>query len=159
MRARWLLCAIALLAACSSSTSSRPLGGTYDLTSVEGQRLPQPLDSGSYTPEVLSGTLEVGADTLNLALSLQSVDSTGRAVGPVTPMLGAIPYVRHGDSLLTAYDSGSYGDGLGGLVPGAQQEVGRIRGSNVEVDLYSSIASSTGFTSTPRRRFLFIPAP
>lgn len=158
-RSPWLLSAIAFLAACSSSTSVRPLGGTYDLASVQGLRLPQPLDSASYTPVVIAGTLDVGADTLELTLSLQTVDSTGRAVGAVFPLIATIPYVRHGDSLLTVSDTGSYGDGLGGLVPGAQQEIGRISGSNVQLDLYTSIASSTGFTNSSRRRFLFSPAP
>ena len=159
MRRLGVVLAIALLVGCSSSTSVRPLGGTYDLVTVDGQRLPQPLDSASYTPEVLAGTLDVGADTLNLTLSLQAIDSTGMAVGAVFPMTGVIPYVRHGDSLLTVSDTGSYGDGLVGPAPGAQQEIGRVSGSDVQLYLYTGIASSTGFTSTSRRRFLFSPAP
>ena len=118
-----------------------------------------PLDSASYTPEVLAGTLDVGADTLDLTLSLQAVDSTGQAVGAVFPMTGTIPYVRHGDSLLTVPDTGSYGDGLVGPAPGAQQEIGRISGSDIQLYLYIGMASSTGFTNTSRRRFLFSPAP
>jgi len=74
--------AVALLVGCSGSTSIRPFGGAYHLISVDGEPDPQPLSPGTMTPELVGGTLDVGADTLTVTLSLQPVDSTGRVTGP-----------------------------------------------------------------------------
>jgi hypothetical protein len=89
-------------------------------------------------------------------LDLESVDSAGRPTGDATPLVNAIPYVRRGDTLLVA-DSGSLGDGLGGLTSGAFP-IGKIVGSSVQLDLTFGIPASTGFGGPPGR-FLFTPAP
>lgn len=78
MRHLGVACAVALLAGCSGSTSVRPFGGSYELISVDGQRDPQPLDPGTTTPDLVGGTLNVGADSLDVTLKLQPVDSAGR---------------------------------------------------------------------------------
>ncbi|HKV52729.1 MAG TPA: hypothetical protein VJO52_16160 [Gemmatimonadaceae bacterium] len=153
MRPLGLMCALALIAACSGSTSVRPFGGTYDLVSVNGKPDPQPVYVGSTT-EVVSGALVVSSDTLNVTLELQPEAITGP--GDIVSDVNAIPYVRRGDSLFIA-DSGSAGDGLGGLAPGARP-IGRILGGNVQLSLAFTIASSTGFGNPPSR-FLFTPAP
>jgi len=150
-----LACGIGLVAACSSSTSVRPFGGTYNLISVNGQRIPAPLFPGLKTLDAVGGSVTVGGDTLNIVLSLQSLDSTGRPVGDVTPLRSALPYVRHGDSLILA-ESDSVGDGLGGLVPGSEP-IGTILGSSVELTLFLGLPVSTGWGG-PVSRFLFTPA-
>lgn len=155
MRPLGLLCAIVLVGGCSNATSVRPFGGTYDLISVDGKPDPQPLFSGANT-DVVAGTLTVGSDTLNVILDLKSVDSAGRPTGDATPLVNAIPYVRRGDTLLVA-DSGSLGDGFGGLTSGAFP-IGKIVGSSVQLDLTFGIPASTGFGGPPGR-FLFTPAP
>lgn len=158
MRRVGVVLAIALVVGCSGSTSIRPFGGTYDLLNVDGRPDPQPLFPGANT-QVVSGMLTVDTDTLHLTLELQALDSSGRATGDITPSLGAIPYVRHGDSLLVPVDTAGWGDALliGGEVPGASQQIGTVLGSNVELSLFFGTASSTGFNAT-LRRFLFTPA-
>jgi uncharacterized damage-inducible protein DinB len=102
------------------------------------------LFSGANT-DVVAGTLTVGSDTLNVILDLESVDSAGRPTGHATPLVNAIPYVRRGDTLLVA-DSGSLGDGLGGLTSGAFP-IGKIVGSSVQLDprqFTQSVAGSYG---------------
>ena len=155
MRAFTFVCAIVLVTACSSSTSVRPFGGTYDLITANGQAVPAPLFPGLPTVDVVGGTVSAGPDTLNILLSLQLVDNKGRTVGSVTPLRSALPYVRHGDSLLLA-ESDSINDGLGGLVPGSEP-IGKILGSSVELTLFLGQPVSTGF-SGPTTRFLFTPA-
>lgn len=155
MRRFGVVCAIALFVGCSGSTSVRPFGGAYDLISVEGKQVPQPLYAGTTTPEVESGTLNVGPDSLGVTLSLQPVDSAGRPTGEVEQLAGAVPYVRHGDSLFTAIDTSGRGDAL--LPTEPDVPVGTILGSSVIVVLYLPVATSTGFTVLPRH-FLFIPA-
>lgn len=155
MRPLGFVCAIALLAGCSSSTSVRPFGGTYNLLDISGRRTPQPLLAGLKTIEVVGGTLIAGQDTLHVTLSLQSEDSTGRPIGDIDPLVSAIPFVRHGDSLLVA-DSGSVGHGLGGVAPGFLP-IGKVLGSSVELDLFFGLPLSTGFTGSVRH-FLFAPA-
>lgn len=149
-------CAMALVSSCTDSTSVRPFGGTYELVSVEGKPIPQPLYPGTTTPQVIGGTLTVEPDTLNLVLSLLSVDSAGRATGPVMPSVGEIPYVRHGDSLFVVVDTAGQGDGL--VAIGPPTPFGIITGSTVRLTLELPIATSTGFTVRPRR-ILFAPAP
>lgn len=153
--------AIALLAGCSSSTSGLPFGGTYDLLSINGLPDPQPPYVGAST-EVVSGTLSVGADTLHLTLELQALDNTGHPTGDTMPVLGAIPYVRHGDSLLVPADTSSAGWGdalfIGGEEPGAPQPIGAIVGSDVRLNLLiGAIPASTGFSGSVSH-FLFTPA-
>ncbi len=156
MRHLGVACAVALLAGCSGSTSVRPFGGSYELISVDGQRDPQPLDPGTTTPDLVGGTLNVGADSLDVTLSLQPVDSAGRPAGEIEQLAGAVPYTRHGDSLFTAEDTAGRGDAL--LPNGPAAPLGVILGSNVSLTLYRPIPTSTGFTSRPRH-FLFSPAP
>jgi len=110
MRVTALWCGFALLVGCSGSTSIRPFGGAYDLISVDGEPDPQPLYRGTTTPELVGGTLNFVSDSLDVTLSLQAVDSTGRPTGDIEQRAGAIPYVRHGHSLLTAFDTSGYGD-------------------------------------------------
>ena len=110
MRVTALWCGFALLVGCSGSTSIRPFGGAYDLISVDGEPDPQPLYRGTTTPELVGGTLNIVPDSLDVTLSLHAVDSTGRPTGDIEQLAGAIPYVRHGDSLLTAFDTSGYGD-------------------------------------------------
>ncbi len=157
MRRVGVVLAIALLVGCSGSTSVHPFGGTYHLLNIDGRPDPQPLYPGANT-QVVRGTLNVGTDTLHLTIELQPTDSSGQPAGDITPLLAAIPYVRHGDSLLVVADTSGWGDGLiGGEVPGASQQIGTVLGSNVELSLFFGIPSSTGFTG-PARRFLFTPA-
>lgn len=92
MRRLGVVLIIALFAGCSGSTSVHPFGGTYDLLNIDGRSDPQPLYPGANV-QVVSGTLGVDADTLYLTLELQPLDSSGRAVGDITPSLSAIPYV------------------------------------------------------------------
>jgi len=156
MRVTALWCGFALLVGCSGSTSVRPFGGAYNLISVDGQREPQPLYRGTTTPELVGGTLNVVPDSLDVTLSLEAVDSTGRPTGDIEQRAGAIPYVRHGDSLLTAFDTSGYGDGLVHNGPGTP--IGMIVGGNVILTLSLPVTSSTGFGSETRN-FLFTPAP
>lgn len=95
MRPLGFVCAIAVLAGCSSSTFVCPFGGTYDLIDIDGQQTPQPLLPGLTTLEVVGGTLIAGQDTLHVTLSLQSEDSTGRPIGQLDPLVSAIPFVRN----------------------------------------------------------------
>jgi len=150
-----VVCAIALLVGCSGSTSDRPFGGAYVLISVDGQRDPQPLFTGTTTPELEGGSLNAGPDSLDVILSVQAVDSAGQPVGAVEQLAGAIPYTRHGDSLFAAFDSTGQGDAL--QPNGPATPVGMILGSNVVLTLYLPVASSTGFASDARH-FLFVPA-
>lgn len=158
MRPVGVVLAIALLVGCGGSTSVRPFGGSYDLLNIDGRPDPQPLYPGANV-QVVSGTLGVGTDTLRLTIELQPTDSSGQAAGDITPMLAAIPYLRHGDSLLAVADTSGWGDGLliGGEVPGASQQIGTVLGSNVELSLLFGIPSSTGFSGSARR-YLFTPA-
>lgn len=155
MRRLGVVFAIALLAGCSGSTSVHPFGGAYDLVSVDGQRDPQPFYRGTTTPDLVGGTLSVGPDSLDVMLSLQDVDSTGRPTGEIENRGGAIPYTRRGDSLFTAFDTTGQ-DGLLPRQPAAP--VGAILGSNVALTLYLPETSSIGFASQTRH-FLFSPAP
>ena len=156
MRVTALWCGFALLVGCSGSTSIRPFGGAYDLISVDGEPDPQPLYRGTTTPELVGGTLNFVSDSLDVTLSLQAVDSTGRPTGDIEQLAGAIPYVRHGHSLLTAFDTSGYGDGL---VPnGPAAPIGMIVSGNVILTLPLPVASSTGFGSETRN-FLFTPEP
>ncbi|MGH7648900.1 MAG: hypothetical protein ACREND_12335 [Gemmatimonadaceae bacterium] len=155
MRFLGFVCAIVLLVGCSGATSVRPFGGAYGLIDIDGQPPPQPLQPGEATLQVVGGTLSVGPDTLRVTLTLQGEDTAGRPLGAPLPLASAIPYVRHGDSLLVA-DSGSVGDGLGGVAPGFLP-IGRVLGSSVALDLFFGLPVSTGFTG-PVRRFLFAPA-
>lgn len=153
--------AVALVAGCSSSTSVRPFGGTYDLLSVNGLPDPQPTYAGAAM-QVVSGTLSVGTDTLHLTLDLRALDNAGHATNDTMTVLGEIPYVRHGDSLLAPADTSSAGWGdalfIGGEVPGAPQGVGAVVGSDVRLNLLiGGIPSSTGFSGSVSR-FLFAPA-
>ena len=149
------VCAVALLVGCSGSTSIRPFGGAYHLISVDGEPDPQPLSPGTMTPELVGGTLDVGADTLTVTLSLQPVDSTGRATGAVSSELSEIPYVRRSDSLFYAMDTLAFDDSL--LLGGPPKPFGAIVGSNVRVLLVVPGSSSTGFFARARQ-FLFFPA-
>ena len=156
MRHLGVVCAIALLAGCSGSTSVRPFGGAYDLISVDGRPDPQPFYPGTATPDLVGGTLNIGPDSLDLTLSLQAVDSAGRPAGDIQELAGAIPYVRRGDSLFTDADTSGQGDAL--LPIGPPAPIGMILGSNVSLTLELPVVSSTGFSSETRR-FLFSPAP
>lgn len=154
MRRFGVVCAIALFVGCSGSTSVRPFGGAYDLISVDGEQIPQPLYPDTNTPELLGGTLAVGADTLVVNLSLQS-DSSGRATGDVIPMIADMPYVRLGDSLYFPGDTAALHDSL--YLGPPPTPFGVIRGSSVRITLGLTHASSTGFRSVARQ-FLFAPA-
>ena len=156
MRHFGVVCAIALLAGCSSSTSVRPFGGAYDLISIDGRPDPQPFYPGTATPDLVGGTLNVGPDSLDLTLSLQAVDSAGRPAGDIQELAGATPYTRHGDTLFIAGDTAGRGDAL--LPTEPDIPFGTIIGSSVSLTLYLPIATSTGFTIVPRH-FLFTPAP
>ena len=134
---------IAMVAGCSSTTSVRPFGGSYDLISVDGKADPQALFPGSKSPEVVGGTLAVGADTLTVTLLEQSVDGAGHAVGDVTSEVEAIGYTRQGDKLV--FTNGAPGSG------------GVILGSGVRLTFEVSLASSTGFEAVTRN-FLFVPS-
>ena len=156
MRRLGVVCAIAVLAGCSGSTSVRPFGGAYDLVSVDGRGDPQPLEKGTTTPDLVGGTLNVWPDSLELTLSLQNVDSAGRLTGDIEQLTGEVPYVRQGDSLFTAVDTSGRG---GALLPNTPATaLGRILGSSVVLTIYLPIPTSTGFTARPRQ-FLFTPAP
>ena len=154
MRRFGVVCAIALLVGCSGSTSVRPFGGAYDLISIDGQRIPQPLYKGSMAPDIVGGTLNVWPDSLDLTLSEQNVDSAGRPTGDVEQLAAIVPYVRQGDSLFTAADTSGRGDALFPTTPA--NPIGRILGSNVVVTVYLPVPSSTGFRLAPRR-YLFTP--
>lgn len=161
MRPLGLLCAIALLVGCGGSTAVRPFGGTYDLATVNGRPLPQPLYSGATTG-VSDATLDAGADTITLTMLLQPFDSLTHPTN-VDVEIEKIPYELHGDSLLVVLPTGSFGDGLliRGLDSGQQGPllIGTLRGSNVQLLLSFVLPSSTGFTNSMTSRFLFTPAP
>lgn len=155
MRRLGVGCVVALLVACSSgSTSVRPFGGAYDLISVDGQQIPQPLDPGTSTPELLGGTLTVGADTLVVNLSLQS-ESGGQATGNVAPMIVDFPYARLGDSLYLPSDTALFHDPI--YIGPPPTPFGTIEGSSVRITLVVAPAMSVGFRATARR-FFFAPA-
>jgi hypothetical protein len=143
MRRIALVAVMAALGACGSTTSVRPFGGTYDLISVDGKADPQSLFPGVKSPDVVGGTMGVSADTLTVTLLEQSVDSAGRAVGDVNPVVEAIAYNRQGDTLV--FTNGAAGSG------------GVILGSSVSLTFELALASSTGFEAVTRR-FLFVPS-
>lgn len=152
-----VVCAATLILACSGSTSVRPISGTYDLVSIDSRPDPQPLYPGTTTPQLVGGTLTVGPDTLNVTLSLQSVDSTGRPIGDIEPAVYEIPYTRHGDTLVTSNNNSVVsGDPL--LLGGdTSADVGAVIGSDVQLTLVLGVQSITGFTPATHQ-YLFAPA-
>lgn len=157
VQALGMVCAAAVLVGCSGPTSVRPIGGAYDLVSIDSRPDPQPLYPGETTPQLVGGTLTVSSDTLSVTLSLQSVDSTGRAIGEIEPAVYEIPYTRHGDTLVTSNNNSVVsGDPL--LLGGyTSADVGAVIGSDVQLALVLGVESITGF-SPVMHQYLFAPA-
>lgn len=154
-RSLGLVAVLAVVVGCSGSTSVRPFGGTYDLASVEGRNLPQRLVPGNDAPELLGGTLNVGADSLDVTVSLQYFDGAGHPIGGPAPTAFDFPYARLGDSLYLASDTSALHDPLyTGPPPVA---IGAILGSSVRMTLLFVVPTSTGFGYVSRR-LLFTPA-
>ena len=152
-----MVCAAAVLVGCSGSTSVRPIHGTYALVSIDSRPDPQPLYPGTTTPQLVGGTLTVGTDTLTVTLSLQSVDSTGRAIGEIEAAGYEIPYTRHGDTLVTS-NNNSVVSGEPLLLGGdTSADVGAVIGSDVQLTLVLGVQSITGFTPAVHQ-YLFAPA-
>ncbi|HKV52722.1 MAG TPA: hypothetical protein VJO52_16120 [Gemmatimonadaceae bacterium] len=156
MRPLGVLCAIALLGGCSGTTSLHPFGGAYNLLTVDGLPDPQPLVPGVVSPELLGGTMNVGADTLDVTLSLQPVDDAGRPTGDIAPMMIDLPYARRGDSLYFASDTLAFTDSL--YVGPKPQAFGALLGSTVRLSLSFTISTATGFGYSHVRQLLFAPA-
>lgn len=156
MRVTVVWCAIALFVGCGGSTSVRPFGGAYALASVDGRPDPQPFLPPLASPELLSGALHVGADTLGVSLSLQPVDSRGRVTGDVIPWVAQLPYARLGDSLFLPSDTAALHDPLYRGPP--PTPIGLILGSSVRLTLALALPNSVGFNVPTVRQFLFVPA-
>ena len=146
---------MAVAVGCSGSTSVRPFGGTYDLATVDDAGVPQPLVPGTTTPELLAGTVRVGADSLDVTLTEQDIGSTGQPVDDPLQFVYSIPYARLGDSLYLPSDTLALHDSL--YIGPPPPAIGAILGSSVRLVLLVAAASSTGFHDLARQ-FLFIPA-
>ncbi|HEY7894023.1 MAG TPA: hypothetical protein VIC24_03910 [Gemmatimonadaceae bacterium] len=150
------LFAIALVVGCSGTTSVHPFGGAYNLLTVDGQPDPQPLVPRISSPRLLGGTMNVGADTLDVTLSVQAVDDAGRATGDIAPMVIDLPYARRGDSLYFPPDTLAFTDSL--YIGPKPQAFGAILGSTVRLSLSFTFPTSTGFGYSHVRQLLFAPA-